>query len=144
MLIGRGAGQDATASAVISDIADAVLALMGRPSPMILEGDTETYKKLARDCHMAKPEKIRGRYYLRLTVKDEPGVLARIAQKFSEQAISIATMIQVEEVKTQTATLIFTTHQSNEKSIVAAVNRLRRFKSILETPVLFRIFETQD
>ena len=140
VLIGRGAGQDATASAVISDIADAVLALLGRPSHTIFEEDAKRLSK----CSLAKPENIRGRYYLRLTVKDEPGVLARVAQSFAKEAISIATMIQSEDVETQTATLIFTTHTSNEKSIASAFSRLRRFKSILEPPVLFRIFDPQD
>lgn len=142
VLIGRGAGQDATASAVISDIADAVLALLGRPSPMILEEDTEM--KRTSECRLAKPENIPGRYYLRLTVKDEPGVLARVAKSFAEQSISIATMIQSEEARTQTATLIFTTHHSNERSIATAVRKLRRFKSIIKTPVLLHIFDPQD
>jgi len=48
ILIGRGAGQDATSSAVISDIADAVFMLQGAPDPVISEEDEQVYRQLAR------------------------------------------------------------------------------------------------
>jgi homoserine dehydrogenase len=67
--IGRGAGQDATASAVISDIADAVGApppRQGRP----LHGRGRAPGRKGRAP--GAPERIRGRYYVRLTVADRP------------------------------------------------------------------------
>jgi len=73
---GRGAGQDATASAVIGDIADAAALLplrQGRASQQ------RSHDRSVQGCRLAPPESIRSRYYLRLTVKDQPGVLARVA-----------------------------------------------------------------
>jgi len=81
LLVGRGAGQDATASAVISDIADAVVALRGAPAPVICEEDADTYARLGSGISIASLAEITGRYYLRLTVKDRPGVLAEVARR---------------------------------------------------------------
>src|ERR1035438_7356367 len=71
LYIGRGAGQDATASAVISDIADAVaLLLHGKGAHLMGE---EGPPSLGR-ARMAPLERVRGRHYVRLTVADRPGV----------------------------------------------------------------------
>jgi len=97
VMVGRGAGQDATASAVISDIADAVVALLGAPPPVISEEDAELYRQLGEGLSIATLDQIRGRYYMRLKVKDEPGVLAKIAEVLARHKISIATLIQEQD-----------------------------------------------
>jgi homoserine dehydrogenase len=74
---GRGAGQDATASAVISDIADAASLLRyGKGAHLLGEEAAAAGNRAVR---LAPPEQIRCRYYVRLTVRDQPGVLARVA-----------------------------------------------------------------
>jgi homoserine dehydrogenase len=143
LLVGRGAGQDATASAVLSDIADAVAALRGAPAPLICEEDALTYARLGAGIAIAPLDEITGRFYLRLTVQDRPGVLAEVARVLAERRISIATMIQHEDRGRQTATLIFTTHVSNELSVNQAIARLRRLRSVLGAPLLLRILEDE-
>src|ERR1044071_7706821 len=88
---GRGAGQDATASAVISDIADAASLLKHGKGAHLIGESTEIKSS---GCKLAPPESIRSRYYLRLTVKDQPGVLARVASVTAKHAVSIETVIQ--------------------------------------------------
>ncbi|MDP0498314.1 MAG: homoserine dehydrogenase [Verrucomicrobiota bacterium JB024] len=141
LLVGRGAGQDATSSAVISDIADAVYALQGWPAPRICEEDEHIYADLGEGVELAGPESIRSAYYLRLHVKDQPGVLARVTDILSREGVSIATMTQHQEPKTGTATLLFTTHQSNEKVMAATLKNLKRLSSVVEKPFLLRIFQ---
>ena len=141
LLVGRGAGQDATASAVISDIADAVHALLGAPAPIISEEDEETYAELGAGVELASPSDIRSPYYLRLRVKDQPGVLAKITEVLSDQGISIASMIQHEEPSSRSATLLFTTHQSNEQVISDTLKRLKKLSAVIGTPFLLRIFQ---
>jgi glycine cleavage system regulatory protein len=57
------------------------------------------------------------RYYLRLTVKDQPGVLARVASVMAGHHVSIASVIQNPAETAGAASLVLTTHQSNEKAM---------------------------
>jgi homoserine dehydrogenase len=129
--IGRGAGQDATASAVISDIVDAVMLLRRGNAPLPVPA--------RQHCPLAPLERVRGRYYLRLDVKDEPGVLAKIATATAHARVSIASMVQRPSARRGAATLILTTHESNEKAIRATVARLAKLACVLEKPLLLRI-----
>ncbi len=143
LLVGRGAGQDATASAVLSDIADAVVALRGAPPPVICEEDEATYARLGSGIEIASLAEITGRYYLRLTVHDRPGVLAEVARALADHKISIATMIQHEDRATKTAEIIFTTHASNEQSVHQACRHLKKLRAVMGAPFLLRILEDE-
>ena len=133
---GRGAGQDATASAVISDIADAASLLMhGKGAHLIGESTTPVLNR----CRLAPPEHIRCRYYLRLTVKDQPGVLARVASVMAKHHVSIASVIQSPADKPGAASLVLTTHESNERAMGATLKQLSNLASMLDEPVLLRI-----
>ncbi len=129
--IGRGAGQDATASAVISDIADAAT-LLTRGNALLPEVNLP---KLP----LAKPENLGSRYYLRLEVKDEAGVLAKISGLTAKLDVSIASVLQRAGGTPGAASLILSTHESNEKAIRATVSRLKRLNCVLADPVLLRI-----
>jgi homoserine dehydrogenase len=130
--IGRGAGRDATASAVISDIADAAV-LLSTGKAAITPGD------VAGAPTLAPLEKITGRYYVRTLVKDEPGVLAQIATVMANHRVSIASVTQPEAGEEGTASLILTTHQSNEHAIRETLADLARLPSVMEAPLLLRI-----
>jgi homoserine dehydrogenase len=90
MFYGRGAGSDATASAVIADISEA--------------GLDRLYSTESRPLPGAKPAKAKiktidevvSRYYLRLSVIDRPGVLAKIAAILGRSRIGISSVIQPE------------------------------------------------
>ncbi len=94
--IGRGAGQDATASAVISDIADAVALLTTGKAKPVLPEETADLPASGRKgrVRLAPLERVRGRHYLRLTVRDQPGVLAQVATVTARHGVSIASVIQ--------------------------------------------------
>jgi len=133
---GRGAGQDATSSAVISDIADAASLLKhGKGAHLLGEITTPTRE----GCKLAPPESIRSRYYLRLTVKDQPGVLARVASVMAKQHVSIASVIQSPADQPGAASLVLTTHESNERAMGATLRQLRALAAVLDQPVLLRI-----
>jgi len=142
VLIGRGAGQDATSSAVISDIADAVFMLQGAPEPVISEEDANIYARLAEGLEQAEPADIRGRHYIRVKVVDQPGVLAKISRLMAARDISLATVNQRELPDDGAASLILTTHRSNERDMTAAMEDLQTLAGVvLEPPVRFRIFD---
>jgi homoserine dehydrogenase len=138
---GRGAGQDATASAAISDIADAAALLQfGKGAHLIKEATTP----VRETCRLAPPESIRCRYYLRLTVKDQPGVLARVASVMARQKVSIASVIQNPSLRPGAASLVLTTHRSNERAMGATLRQLTALSSTLDEPVLLRIGDFTD
>jgi homoserine dehydrogenase len=129
--IGPGAGQDATASAVISDIVDAVT--------LLLRGNAALPEPTAHHHLLCPPERIKGSYYLRLNVKDEPGVLAKISSVTARAKVSIASLQQRACKPKGEATLILTTHQSNEKAITAVIKRLGELPFVMGEPLLIRI-----
>ncbi len=137
VMIGRGAGQDATASSVISDIADGVRSLMGAP---IHEGTSQP--PIRQERTLAKLEDIQSRYYIRLKVVDQPGVLARLTAILGEESISVATVNQLPDEEVDAASLYLTTHMTDEAAIQNMKRKFKRLRSIvLENPVVFRIFE---
>ncbi|MCR6656656.1 MAG: homoserine dehydrogenase [Opitutus sp.] len=144
LYIGRGAGQDATSSAVISDLADAVELLKNdRRAFITARKESRNVTKKAA-CKLAAPQNIRGRYYLRLTVKDRPGVLAKIASLMADQHVSIASVIQNRADRPDAASLVLTTHESNEKAMQSTLVRLKKLPAVVDTPLLLRIADFAD
>jgi homoserine dehydrogenase len=139
--IGRGAGQDATASAVISDIADAVALLLHGKGAHYMGEDKPP---AAKGTRLAPPERIRGRYYVRLTVSDRPGVLARVATIMARHRMSIASVIQGPSETEGLASLVLTTHESDERSMRVALRALAGLGSVREAPLLLRIGDHGD
>ncbi|MCU0793844.1 MAG: homoserine dehydrogenase, partial [Opitutaceae bacterium] len=84
--IGRGAGQDPTASAVIGDIVDA--------ASLLVRGAAVLPPAPAAKLALTPPVALRSRHYLRLDVKDQPGVLAKIASCTAKAGVSIASLMQ--------------------------------------------------
>ncbi len=129
--IGRGAGQDATASAVISDIIDA--------GTTISHGIRPEEPLNCADLKLAKPEDVYRSFYVRLSVKDRPGVLAEVAGILAEEGISIESVLQRPNGGQGLANLVLTTHVCTEAAMAAAVARLKRHKSLNRKPFLLRI-----
>jgi len=130
MYYGPGAGGDATASAVVSNIIDIV---RGSKSPML------GFKRpLESGMKLANIDEIRSKYYLRVSVVDKPGVLAKIAHLFGELNISIESMLQKPKTKTR-ANLLLSTHECLEKDIQKALKKLESLDFIDEKPFMIRI-----
>ncbi|TAG28425.1 MAG: homoserine dehydrogenase [Verrucomicrobia bacterium] len=129
--IGRGAGQDPTASAVIGDIIDA--------ASRLVRGAAVLPPAPAAKVALTPPDALRSRHYLRLDVKDQPGVLAKIASCTAKAGVSIASLVQRPSAQPDAASLLLTTHVSNEAQIRLAISRLTRHSCVLGKPVLLRI-----
>ncbi len=131
MYYGPGAGGDATASAVISDII--AIARNGKSSPML------GFKRpLESGLKLLERESVVSRYYLRLLVADRPGVLAKVSQAMGEENISIETMLQKPR-SDESASLLLATHLCEERAMQAALRRLFDLESVKEHPVMIRI-----
>jgi len=129
--IGRGAGQDPTASAVISDILDAAREKVLGLSPFL--------PSPASDLKLAPLESIQVPFYVRLTVKDRPGVLAEVADVLAQHKVSIESVLQTPLGEGGKANLVLTTHVTSEAVMKSVCTALKRRKSVLKAPFLLRI-----
>ncbi|MDR2099369.1 MAG: homoserine dehydrogenase [Campylobacteraceae bacterium] len=133
MYYGAGAGGDATASAVVADLVD--IAREGQ-SPML--GFKEPLEN-GRLTLMPKDE-VETRYYFRVKVKDEIGVLAKIANIMEISQISIESFLQKTEAKkSDTTTLFFATHRCKEANVQKALKELEKLPFVLGKTNMLRI-----
>ncbi|NPA03505.1 MAG: homoserine dehydrogenase [Epsilonproteobacteria bacterium] len=129
---GPGAGGDATASAVISNIID--IARGGNCSPML------GFKK-PLEAGMKLSQEILSKYYLRMVVEDKPGILAKIATIFGENNISIESMLQKAAKEEKLAYLLLSTHCCKEEDIQKALSTLKSQQFLKQNPFMIRIEE---
>ena len=140
VLIGRGAGQDATASSVISDLADAVAILQGANILNSKKRENCAAEKLTDSLELTSIDAHSGCYYLRVHVKDQEGVLSKVSDLLAKQHISVATVNQ-KQVKDGTALIMLTTSITNERAIASVKITLSAQGAVLGEPVSFRIFD---
>lgn len=131
---GRGAGQDATASAVLSDLGDAMLDLKhgsrGRVPAFVPHKEGGTLLPI---------EQAVSRYYLRLEVVDRPGVLARIATILGRARIGISSVIQPEGHEGGVLPLILMIHDATHAAIHKALGQIARLPIVKAQPTLIRV-----
>jgi homoserine dehydrogenase len=129
MFYGRGAGGDATATAVVGDlitVARNVLAgARGVGCTCFLE---RTIRPMAEH---------QGQYYILLRVEDRPGVLAEIASVFAENRVSIKSVWQ--EGAGLDAQLVFVTHRAREDAFQRSVTRLQGLRAVEEVRSVLRV-----
>lgn len=131
---GRGAGRDATASAVLSDLADAALDLGGGGKSRV-----PPFVPHERDGALVPPGEIVTGHYLRLNVTDRPGVLARIATQLARNRIGISSVIQPEGHEGESVPLILMLHEAPRRSVDRAMSAIRRLPVVKAEPALFRV-----
>ncbi|MEY4484290.1 MAG: hypothetical protein RL693_1742 [Verrucomicrobiota bacterium] len=132
LFYGKGAGQDPTSSSVISDLADAAGTLVfgSRHSGFVPHG---LYGK-------SKPvEDTISHYYVRLTVDDQPGVLARVATLLGDRGIGISSVIQPEDLEGNTTPLIFMLDDASLKVMREAIQAIAALDCVREEPSWLRV-----
>ena len=125
MFYGRGAGDLPTASAIVSDIITA--GQNGRHHNLKLVEERAEFE----DNWFSE-------YYMRLVVKDQPGVLAEIAGIFGRHNVSLDTVMQKLSDKNN-ATIIFITHRAREKWISDAMSEIKASPSVISVESLIRV-----
>ncbi len=116
MFYGAGAGGPQTASAILGDLVSAarrhVLGGPGLAAPP------------SSNLPVLDPGLVTSRYQISLDVRDEPGVLARLAGTIAERGVSIETAQQTRAAIGGTATLVIGTHRAPEAALAAVVSAL--------------------
>ncbi|MBL4646566.1 MAG: homoserine dehydrogenase [Hyphomicrobiales bacterium] len=141
-LSGPGAGGDATASAVIGDIADLARGIfvypLGQPVATL-----QPYKRARMRAH-------EGGYYIRLAVNDRLGAFASIAARMAEAGISLASIVQKDQQNSSdsppevptiqaTKTVFLITHETSESAIREALVHIGSDGHIVGEPQLIRL-----
>jgi len=131
---GRGAGQDATASAVLSDLADAALDLkcgsQNRVPPFV------PHERAGAVLPMVE---VVSRYYVRLSVVDRPGVFAKIAALLAGAKIGISSIIQPEGHAGDTVPVILMIHDATNAAMTTALAKIARLGVVKGAPVMIRV-----
>lgn len=128
---GRGAGGGPTGSAVVADII-AIARGDNFPAFTVKAADLNAAKPAALDAHQ-------GCYYLRLSLKDEPGVLAEFTRAFAAESISVHSITQRAIAKDNSAQVIVITHTTNEAAVSRAAKRIAELPISVAAPVVLRI-----
>ncbi|WP_293226490.1 homoserine dehydrogenase [Ottowia sp.] len=138
---GKGAGAEPTASAVIADLVD--VARLATSDPQHRVPHLAFQPGAMRDVSVLPMDEIVTSYYLRLTVADEAGVLARVATILADAGISVDALLQREadevggEGSTQTD-LIILTHDAREGAMNGALAQLQALPTVLAPIVRIR------
>ncbi len=133
ILYGRGAGAAPTANVVVSDaiyIAQSI-ALGTSIAPELPLDQPKIIKPI---------EEIETRYYLRMTISDQAGVLARITRILGDLSISISSAIQKEtDSKSQTTEIVIMTHPAKEQAMQRAIRKMEKLETVREISNLIRV-----
>ncbi|MBN8897077.1 MAG: homoserine dehydrogenase [Rhodospirillales bacterium] len=131
MLEGRGAGAGPTASAVVADLVD-----LARNRFTPVWGAAACSLSAAPSVPMSAHV---GAYYLRLMVVDRPGVIADVTAVLRDDGISLESMLQRGRSPGEAVPVVLVTHETEERRMGAALERIAALDAVLEAPTLIRI-----
>lgn len=128
---GPGAGAGPTSSAVVADIIDIAQerrsATFGVPVAQLATMPT------------APIERHRGAYYVRLQVRDQPGVMADVTAIFRDEKVSIEAMIQRGQSEIEAVPVVLTTHECSEADMRRTLAAIAKVDTVVESPCMIRI-----
>ncbi len=134
MFYGRGAGGDATSTAVVADLIGIAQALEAKNSgrgPMPGFGPISALPLTA--CGTTSE------WYLRLTVRDHPGIIASVASVLAELGINIDSVLQEPHLPKERLSFVITVEAISECNIRNAVERINKSDFLLEPVLLMRM-----
>jgi len=127
---GPGAGAAPTASAIIGDVLSACHQ-MG-------SDQTNWYPLRKQKSGNKTVENVNSSWFIRLSVKDEPGVLATIAGLFGENSVSIESVIQ--EGRGDNAELVLVTHEATENNLNKSIESIENLDSVSSVTSTIRVY----
>ena len=127
---GPGAGAAPTASAVIGDVLSACHQLSSKQS--------NWYPLRSRKNDNKNFDDVSSSWFIRLSVSDEPGVLASIAGTFSENNVSIESVIQ--EGRGVQAELVLVTHEAPEKDMQNSIKQISSLETVTSVNSTLRVY----
>jgi homoserine dehydrogenase len=140
MYYGRGAGAEATASAVVADLVDVTRMLTSDPEQRVPHLAFQPDQ--LRDTPILPMGKVETAYYLRLAAYDKPGVMADVTRILADNGISIDAMLQKEAEENEvTVDVIILTHRCLEENANIAIAKIEALSSMANKVVRIRLEE---
>ena len=130
---GRGAGEGPTASAVMGDVCDIARGIR-LPAFSVAASDLAAIDPAPMDRHV-------GPYYVRLTVIDQPGVIADLSAILRDHQLSIGSMLQRGRDPGEPVPVVLITHESEEAAMAQAMTQIGNLEAVVEQPKIIRIEE---
>ena len=132
ILQGEGAGPGPTSSALMSDLLSILRGNIKYPFGI-------PFKNRRKIINYNK-DFYENSLYLRLEVKDKPGVLSSITKILANNKISVRRLIQIPDNKKKTASIVIITHKCKELNSRRCIKLFKSNKNINKEPVLIRLF----
>jgi homoserine dehydrogenase len=126
---GRGAGSEPTASAVIADLVD--VTRLATVDPYCRVPHLAFQPNEMTDVAIVPMAEITTSYYLRVYVKDQLGVMADLTRILADAGISIDAVMQKEPGNQVNLDIIMLTHQTREKNIIAAIEKIEKLPAVI-------------
>jgi len=132
ILQGEGAGPGPTSSSLLSDLISVLKGEIKKPFGISLDK--------RRKIQVLNNNFYTNSLYLRFEVRDKPGVLSNITNRFARFKISIKRIIQTPDKKNQKATIVIITHKTTEINSKNCLSIFKKNKNILKFPTLIRLY----
>ncbi len=137
---GKGAGSEPTASAVIADLVD--IARLESVDPEHRVPHLAFQPDALTNTPILPMSEVTTSYYLRMQVKDQPGVLADITRILADLKISIDAFLQKEPMEGETLVdIIILTHMTQEKNMNAAIEKVEKLSTVMGKVTKIRLEE---
>ena len=135
---GQGAGRMPTASAIVADMIDTAVGRTGLTFKTL-----ELWSDGVPRVEMAHPGDLAGRFYLRFNVRDEPGVLAKLAGILGDNGISIASVYQhtADGSNQDSIPLVIMTRDTTEHNADNAVFEIEKLPCVVAGTERLRILD---
>jgi len=136
LFYGRGAGQMPTASAVVADLVNVAIGA----APLVFK-QLRIFPDTAAAASVLPIDKVKSRFYLRVTAKDQPGVMAQITQALGQHGISLSAILQRETTDSKVVPVVITTHLSEDGAIRRALQEIDALPTISASTVCIRVID---
>ena len=130
LLTGYGAGAEATATAVLSDI----ISIAQDKQPNVFGTKVSSLQ-----LDVKQGDKENNRYYMRLNVIDKSGVLASVTEIFKKYGLSIESLLQRGRNPNEEVPVVITTHETGHKTLRSVMKELSNSKELISKPVCMKI-----
>ena len=136
MLVGPGAGQMPTASAVVGDLINLASALRLPDFAPYFQPSIDT-----GEFPLCSIEDGESAFYIRLETDDTPGVIGNIGHALGGHNVSVHSLLQRGAMKEKAATIILLTHRASERNVARALREIEAQAKTKQVGIVLRVFE---
>lgn len=135
MLVGPGAGQMPTASAVVGDVINLASALRLPDFAPYFQPAIESERS-----PLCSIEEAESAFYIRVETADTPGVIGHLGHAFGGHQVSLHSLIQRGVTESGSATIVLLTHRASERNVARALREIEAQATTNEIGIALRVY----